>query len=429
MERPVVYHGGMNDRFLRVLHIVHQYPPDSIGGTELFTQTTTRALAVRSVSVALFTRRPGDGQGLERTEEEGVTVYRAWDGTPTAGKRYLDGFGRGKVLTAFDQAVAEFSPDLVHIQHLMGLPLAILGRLRGHGLPTIITLHDFWWICANAQLLTNYDATICAGPRAYLNCTRCAVARGGPALWPAAPALWASLGLRGRILRQGLADADLLITPTRFTAEWHAAHGVPQERMRVRPWGVEMACVHRTRVADPPVRLATIGGLSWQKGVHIAVDAATRIGEGVSLTVAGSGDDAVYAADLQRRAGANVTFVGRLERAGVAALLAEVDAVLIPSLWYETYSLTLHEAWAAGVPVIASDLGVMADAVTHDVDGLLVAPGDVDAWAVTFSRLAAAPHELTRLARGIQPPPTVDQHINTLLQDYADVLAARTRDQ
>lgn len=417
---------GMEDRSLRVLHVIHQYPPEQVGGSELVTQRVTRALASRGVTVAVFTRQSAPGRGLSRSEEEGVTVYRAVDGAPSAGERYLAGFGRGPILAAFDQVLTEFAPDLVHIQHLMGLPLAILDRLHSAELPTVVTLHDYWWVCANAQLLTNYDAGICAGPRAYLNCTRCAVARGGPALWPAAPVLWASLGWRGRRLRQGLHAADLLVTPTHFTAAWHTSHGAPQERMRVRPWGVDLPPVQRTRRTELPLHFAVIGGLAWQKGVHVAIDAATQMADSVRLTVAGVGDDAAYVADLQRRAGSNVTLVGRVDRAAVAALLAEVDAVLVPSLWYESYSLALHEAWAAGVPVLASDLGVMAHTITHDVDGLLLAPGDVAAWAAAFTRLAAAPQELTRLAHGIQPPPSVDSHIDTLLQDYAEVLTART---
>lgn len=418
---------GWNDRSLRILHMVHQYPPHALGGTELVTQTTVRELAARGATVSLWTRIPGDGQGLDVTVEDGVRVYRAWDGAPGPGKRYLDGLRSGPLLAAFERALQETAPDLVHIQHLMGLPLGILTRLRAARVPTVITLHDYWWVCANAQLLTNYDATVCNGPRGCLNCTRCAVARGGTALWPAAPALWASLVWRNRRLAAGLREADLIITPSRFVAEWHAGQGVASERIRVRPWGID-APAHPPRlprpVASGPLRLAVIGGLAWQKGVHVAVDAATVAGDHVTLAVAGSGDDA-YTAELQRRAGSNVTFLGRLDRPSVAGLLAASDAVLLPSLWYESYSMTLHEAWAAGVPVIASNLGVMASTVTHGVDGLLVTPGDVQAWATTLARLAADRDELARLARGIQPPPTVNDQIDALWQDYIDVLNAR----
>lgn len=410
---------------MRVLHVIHQYPPHAIGGSELVTQTLARSMVAQGHAAAVFTRVPGDGQGCTLTQEDSVAVYRAWDGAPGAGGRYLAGFTRGSIFAAFSRVVDEFRPDLVHLQHLLGLPLAVLTRLREQRLPTVVTLHDYWWVCANAQLLTNYDASICAGPRGYLNCTRCALARGGPGLLPAAPLLWASLLRRGQLLHQGLADADLVIAPSRFVAAQHLAHGLNPARVRVRPWGVETAPTPRAYAPRRPLRLALIGGLAWQKGVHIAVEAATRCTADVTLAVAGSGDDSAYVNDLQRRAGSNIRFLGRLDRAGVNALLAESDALLIPSLWYETYSLVLHEAWAAGLPVIASDLGVLAATVRHDVDGVLVAPGDVAAWAATFARLAAHPNELIRMARAIQPPPSVAQAAAALLQDYDALLRAR----
>lgn len=410
---------------MRILHVVHQYPPHAVGGTELVTQALARGMVAQGHAVAVFTRVPDDGQGCTRSDEDGVVVYRAWDGVPSAGARYLASFTRGALLASFVRALEEFKPDLVHIQHLMGLPLAAPAQLRTRGLPTVITLHDYWWFCANAQLLTNYDATLCGGPRGHINCTRCALARGGSGLIPVAPLLWASLRVRDRLLRRGLAAADLVIAPSRFVADLHMARGLDAARVRVRPWGVESLPAARAYAPQRPLRLATVGGLAWQKGVHIAVDAATRCGDAVTLAVAGSGDDLAYVDDLRRRAGKNVTFLGRLDRNGVACLLAESDALLLPSLWYETYSLILHEAWAAGVPVIASDLGVLAATVRHGVDGLLVAPGDVAAWHAVLARLAAAPEELVRLARAIQPPPTLSQCVAALLQDYAQLLRAR----
>jgi hypothetical protein len=72
----------------------------------------------------------------------------------------------------------------------MGLPGATLDLLRARGLPYVVTLLDFWWFCANAQLVTNFDHTVCSGPAWWTNCTRCAVARSdSPLAWAASPLL------------------------------------------------------------------------------------------------------------------------------------------------------------------------------------------------------------------------------------------------
>ena len=88
-------------------------------------------------------------------------------------------FGDATIERLFERALDDFRPDLVHVQHLMGFPVQLLHLLRQRRIPYVVTLHDYWWICANAQLLTNYGQQICDGPRLWLNCGRCALARAG----------------------------------------------------------------------------------------------------------------------------------------------------------------------------------------------------------------------------------------------------------
>jgi glycosyltransferase involved in cell wall biosynthesis len=410
---------------MRILHVVHQYLPEHVGGSELYTQTVAQAAAAAGHTVTVFTRAAAPkglpGVGARSDSADGVTVTRVWDGDLGATRRYLANFGGGALLAAFERTLAATRPDVVHIQHAIGLPLALLDRPVAAGIPFVISLHDYWWVCANSQLITDYDHTVCGGPVGYVNCTRCAVARAGAAAWPVAPALWGSLAWRGKRLVGGLAHAAALLAPTRFVAEWYAAHGAPRTTLQVLPLGVDRPpgfC--REPSPHTPLRLGLLGGLVRQKGSHIAVDAVAALGDRVELWVAGAdGPDAAYAAALRRRATPNVRFLGPLDRAEVWRLLAQVDALLVPSLSYETYSYALHEALAAGVPVLASDLGAMAGAVTDGVTGRLAPPGDVTAWAKALAEWAADPTVLTRLAAAIRPPLTVAAHVAQLLTVYA----------
>lgn len=411
---------------MRVLHVVHQYPPEAVGGTEFYTQAAAQGMANRGHTVAVFTRSRGQGAGFSATRTDAVTVYRAWAGDPSPAVRYAASFQRGTLLAAFDRALAEFQPDLVHLQHLMGLPLAILGRLAAARLPYVVTLHDYWWVCANAQLLTNYSGEVCAGPRGYLNCTRCALARAGRSGWPLAPALWGSLAWRGSALAHGLDAAAALIASTRFVAEWHAAHGAPRQHMHILPLGVDRPVeFQRTRRGpSTPLRLAYVGGLSWQKGVHVAVEAVTGMADAVELWVAGDASaDPAYGERLAALAGENVHLLGRLDRAGVWRLLGEVDALVVPSLWYETYCYAAQEALAAGVPVIASNLGVLAETVQDGVNGLLAQPGDASAWRAAIRRLIEDPALVSNLAANAMPPISVDAHMTQLEQIYGAAAA------
>jgi glycosyltransferase involved in cell wall biosynthesis len=169
------------------------------------------------------------------------------------------------------------------------------------------------------------------------------------------------------------------------------------------------------------LQVGYLGGLAWQKGVHVVVDACAGLEDVVELWIAGAGaQDTDYEARLRLSAGSHIHFLGQLERDAVWQLLARVDVVVVPSLWYETYSYLLHEALAAGVPVVGSQVGVMAEAITEGVNGLLVPPGDVDAWRDAFRRLAADRTLVTRLSTESKPLPTVEEHVTGLLAIYRD---------
>ncbi len=425
---------------MRVLHLVHQYPPDYTGGTEHYTQTVARALAERGHRVSVFYRRSAPGRGRSQLPAGGVDVWAAWDGVLDPSRRFKATYGDRFLVDSFREALRTSRPDLVHIEHLMGLPAQLAGLLRRHGIPLVVTLHDYWWICANAQLITNYDQSLCEGPRAWLNCAHCVLARAGAGrFWPAAPGLVPLLAARDRLVRRILMDAAEVIAPSRFVKDWYAAHGLPGDRMLVLPHGIERPAANggpsdgEMRAAgvgdDGTFRVAYIGGLVPPKGVHVLIRAfGEAFGQPkaprAELWIAGDENaDPAYVRHLRSLAGPGVRFVGLLDRPQLWRCLAQVDAVAVPSLWHETFSLIAHEAFVATRPVIASALGALTAAVSDDVNGLLVRPGDVSAWRAALERLAGDPAYREQLRDGIQPPMTIKEHVDRLEALYAKVLS------
>lgn len=418
---------------MRILHLVHQYLPEYVGGTELYTRWLAHALSQRGHQITIFYRRSAKGIGQEHRTEEDVHVWAVWAGLLSPTRRFLATFGDSPIERAFEQVLEKARPDLVHIQHLMGFPIPLLRSIRQRGLPVVITLHDYWWVCSNAQLLTNYSQQVCDGPHAYLNCARCALARGGCSrLWIAIPPVASLLAWRNRLLRRTLRAADRLVAPTEFVHGWYARHGVPAERLVVIPHGLERPIqeFHRKRKPDDLVRFAYIGGLSWQKGVHVLVEAFGGIhGSGELWIVGDESSDPAYVAGLRAQGAPGVRFLGRLTREQVWQTLAQVDVVVVPSLWYETFSFIVSEAFAAGVPVVASRLGPLAERVHDGVDGLLVPPGDAAAWRAALQRLVDEPDLLARLQANVRPPMTLDEHADRIEALYVQLVDANRRQQ
>lgn len=425
---------------MRILHVVHQYPPQHVGGTEVYTQAVARHQAAAGHDVAVFCPEAGDGRPAAEDGSGHLVVYRAGEGRRGRAAVFLSTFGGGRLASSFAATLAETRPDIVHLQHLMGLPVALVDDIEAARLPYVITLHDYWYGCANAQLLTNDSGRLCRGPDAdYVNCGRCALARAGlGGLAPLAPAVAPLLARRGRSLRRVFAGAAAVLASTEFVRHAYADMGFPMERVHVWPLGVEVGADEldaaragrQARVAGGPLRTGYIGGLSPQKGVHHLVAAVNRLPVGaVTLSIYGDPDAFPdYAAGLRAAAvHPGIRFPGRLPRPALWRALGELDVLVVPTLWYETYSIVTHEAFAAGVPVVASDIGVMAEVVRDGVDGLLFPPGDEAALAAILRALSERPERLAALRAGIRPVPTLADHSERLLALYARLAKGQDR--
>lgn len=411
---------------MRILHLIHQYPPEKIGGTELYTQTLARRQAGHGHEVAIFTPTSVPPAHQSRLTDDALRIHAIPTGqrSPTAVLR--SNFYHPALNAAFVDVLEREQPDVVHIQHLMGLPLNLARRIWQRGIPYVITLHDYWFLCANAQLLTNYDETVCGGPNWWLNCAHCALARvGWPQASPLIPALAPLFAVRHGRLQSILRHAAALIAPSHFTAGIHQQMGVDPSKIDVIPHGIEIPPLPARRPSDG-LHIAYIGGIAPQKGVHILIEAINRLPDN-SLRLTVYGDLTTfpdYAARLQRQAiHPGVAFAGQLPHARLWQTLAGIDLIVVPTLWYETASLIVQEAFAAGVPVVASNIGVLPERVRQGVDGLLFAPGDAAALADILAHLAQQPERLATLQAGIEPVFTIQAHLAAVMDVYATALS------
>lgn len=404
---------------MRILHLLHQYLPEKTGGTELYTQTLWRHQRAMGHDAALFTPS-------QQAHPPETAVFRVPLGQRSPTAVLGSNFYQPAAEAAFTQALQIHQPQLVHIQHLMGLPFKLVKQIEQAGIPYVVTLHDYWYWCANAQLFTNYDETVCAGPRGWLNCARCALARAGfPHAYPLMPAIAPLFAYRHGRLAAILNGAAALIAPTQFTADIYRQMGVQPQ---VIPHGIQLPAQLPARPRPSGLHIAYIGGIAPQKGVHVLIDALNRLPT-TDMRATIYGDLHAfpdYVAELQtavRHPG--VRFAGLLPHAQLWHALAEVDLVVVPTLWYETASLIVQEAFAAGVPVLASDIGVMPERVRDGVNGQLFAAGDAAALAALLQKVWAEPALLAQWRAGIEPVFTIEAHVAAVTAVYEQALAAQ----
>jgi glycosyltransferase involved in cell wall biosynthesis len=290
----------------------------------------------------------------------------------------------------------------------------------------VLTLNDYWLLCDNATLLRP-DGELCTESLRG-ECTSCL--RRHPLLaerWsePDAESRWRAAA-RARLERHraDLAAAHVVVAPSRFLARQFERAGMRAgANCEILLYGYPGAR-HPPRRRDPAskLRVGFVGGIYASKGVHVLVRAFRHLaGEPVGLSVHGHLDwFPTYAAQLRAEAaGLDVTFAGGFARGDVERVLAGLDLLVVPSIWYENMPITIYEARRHGIPVVVTDLGGMAEAVEHGVTGLTFPRGDDVALAERIRSLVRDPALYDRLARTRPHVPTLEEVVDRLEQLYS----------
>jgi glycosyltransferase involved in cell wall biosynthesis len=445
---------------VKVLLVVHQYLPRHFTGTEQYVRALARGMRARGIDARVLAYEPllqydsPDRLFIERDEvQDGVPVRRIalhHGQSPNPELRDYENPLAGQMLGRFLDEV-EF--DLVHVFHARNIGTAAIEEPRLRGLPLVVHLMDFWWVCPN-YLLLRRDGRLCDGPpEGGAGCIPCV----DPTLHDALAERRVEAELRsiGHLhtppgdhsashVRQGhaligrkehlmalLARAHKVIAPSLFLAGIYERHGLPAEKVMHLAYGLD-----RERFAGMPpgkpargkphLDVGYIGSISRHKGVHVLLDALRHVKTPeLRLHLHGSRDSqpGFSEAFVDGIRDPRVTFHGPFEPARLGSVLAALDVLVVPSLWYENTPFSVLEAQCAGVPVVASDLGGLAEIVVEGKSGLLFPAGDARKLGALLEAIAADPEG--SLAFSPPQPPSIDDNLTRLQLLYEELLASR----
>ncbi len=417
---------------VKILQVVHYFLPGHVAGTEIYTYNLSRALMRRGHQVRIYTK--GDGF-LDREFVETETLY---DDIPVRtvyfNKRGL--WARSVVHAfylsisnriidqSFDLFLHEFRPDVVHFQHTYGLSASMIAVARRARTPVVFTLHDYWSMCHRTQLIKP-TLEICEGPGSGAKCAPCIVHRvvGKRPLEAAIRMGARPAGLyRARFMRTILLKADLLISPSEFLRRKFIEFGIPPDRIVPLDNGLSLerfVDVHKRQPSQ--IRFGFVGTIIVHKGLHILVDAFNRLPIGkVALFIFGdpSISPAYYESVKQQARHPDIKFMGLFQNDRIAEVLSGIDVLVVPSVWPENSPLTIHEAFLAGVPVIASRIGGIPELVHHEQNGLLFETGSAADLQAKMEYLVNNPHLLQHYARNIQRIKSIEENAEELERIY-----------
>ena len=416
----------------RILHLVHGWPPYNHAGTELYAHWLAERQADRR-EVAVYSRIADPdraaGDALELLDRGGIRVRLAVNNFDQRNPLARNALWNRTLDRDFERFLDETQPSLVHIHHLAGHAQSLVRVLLRRKLPIVFQIQDWWLLCARTNL---FDAAgrVCSGPAAF-KCARCLPATRLP---PAR--LWSALlySLRARLSRAIVRRADALIVGSQFIADSLDRLSLlpPERTLEVIPYGVDVGDRQRLQSAPRrtprlPLRFGCVGSMMPHKGIHVAVEAFRAIApEEATLDLWGNPQaDARYAGELRRVAPASVRFNTPFSDELKVEILSGLDALIVPSLGYESFGLAAREAMACGVPVIASRGSALVEIAGANRSGALFEPGDDRALSVLIRGLIDRPETLADWSRSLPPIKGMNEHAEEIEEVYARVLARR----
>lgn len=402
---------------LKILMVVHQYVPRHVAGTEVYTHNLAKALDERHDVLVLSAESDHDKDRFDeqRLQVDGVNVHQVIHNYQWSDFR--DTYDCPTADAIFRRLLREEQPDVVHIQHLHYFSANFVTIARSRGIPVVYTLHDYMLMCPRDGTLRREDGELCLVP-VPSKCKDCiahhelhetappvlprglrpgfdamvpdGVAReirrtrdGGPTA-PDEPYEEAAAE-RLDYLKRVLADVDLFVSPSEFLRERFIDAGmVSPDRIIVSDNGYDLSRLPQSRTRperrSDRLRVGYVGTIAEHKGIHLIVDAMNDIDDDrVSCRI--WGDVTAFWEYTERLRGAirnpRTLLMGPFENDRITDVLADLDLLVVPSLWFENSPLTVHEAAACGLPVLTSDQGGLAEYVRPEVTGRHFALGDV----------------------------------------------------
>jgi len=426
-----------------ILQVTNGFPPTATAGVEQYTHQLSRGIATRH-DLRIFCRESApqhadydflDGQ------YDGLQVRRVVNDFQHA-SRVQDYYLDRRIESIFEQTLNEWHPDLVHFQHCIGLSASLLEVAARASIPHLLTLHDYWFLCSRVQLL-HRQGYICPGPLADVDCHDCTMSADSFLGLLKGTRLFEFLRThvndsikqrilgvlsrtplsllpvrreqailpyreRHRYLLGLLGNVPLILTPSRFVRDLYVKHGVPESRIQALPLGLRLDPWHTASPtqpdADSGLRVGYLGSLLRHKGVDTLIRAFRLLqAPGSTLKIYGFAlPSDPFGAHLRKLASQDmrVQLMGRYDQKDLPSILGQMDVLVIPSTWHETFSLVAREGLLSGTPVIASEIGALPEVINSGQNGLLVPPGDVDALHGALHNLSADPALLAHLREG-----------------------------
>jgi len=444
---------------MNILLITSFFPPTHTAGTEKRTFGYASQLRSKGHEVQVICAGNWDAgskywNGTTDQVYRGIPVRRVnlnWNLSPDP-NQYL--YQNPIVADHLAQWLEEWQPDLVHVTSCYTLSASVIQTAKDFGLPVVLTLTDYWFICPKHTLLRS-DDSLCNGRTTNFECQDCllngnetyrqfknylprALTAMSLRIFSQNPSFSKYRGMRGMLLNMDerkkflskiINIPDEVIAPSQYLADVYRGGGVSRN-IRVIKSGHDLSWLDDIRSEMPTdgIRFGYIGQIAPIKGLHILISAFTQIGQDNDTRLLIYGDqnkDTSYTGQIEsliKVSKNEISLCGKFPHDQLGEILSGIDMLIVPSLWHENNPRVIQEAFASKTPIIASDVGGITEFVKHDVNGLLFERGKEKSLFHQISRVIKNPRIITKLRSGIESVKSIDIEVKEIIDIYQDLL-------
>lgn len=406
---------------LQIIHNTIENPP--FGGTEIYCDLITKGLKNDFVFLTLTPSKGHPlGQQLEIKNQQG-NILKSFIFNNKYSSLLLCDEERESV---FASILLEFEIDLVHFQHFIGIVPSLPYIARALGVKTIFTVHDYYLICSQFNLI-DYKDKYCEAPKIPLStCDTCLHSRLG--------VVEGSQQQRRAYFTNLIEVIDLFIFNTigaKNLIEEVLKIEFDQAKVRIiPPPATDMSSLNKSKLIidttlNKPLKIALIGNLAIHKGSEVFLKILEPLrNEALEFHVYGFVNHEIKGV-IDSGKYNNVILHGPYSSYSAFDKLQCMDLSLHISIWPETYCITLTEAWQAGVVPIVSNIGALGERVENNNNGFKIAPNNHEELIHLLKSLIAEPQILNTIKKNIENSElfiSQNDFIKKINENYTNIL-------
>ncbi len=439
---------------MKVFYVINHFLPHQTAGTEVYTWALSKQLQQRGIDIKIIIPNYGKKDPGEYIFD-GVQVYQYAE--PSLVNRSLRmGFRQPDGLSAFEQFLINENPSIIHFHEMAGsngITLQHIIAAKKTGAKVLFTFHLAGYSCRTGTLFYK-DKIICDGLIQIKKCSSCYLHSKGyqsfePLLLPASILLYkqgintttwnnkAGTALGTAFIINKLKEdfetlirsCDKVVALTNWYQKILLLNGVEKEKIalitQALPLSFGDSSLEKKEQSPAVTRLIFLGRINSLKGLHLLLEALMDLpGDKIELDIFGQTNDEGYENEWRKKTANknNIHWKGKLLQEEVISTMQQYDALCLCSTFSEMSPLVIQEAFAAGIPVIASDVYGNAEQITNGKNGLLFIFKNADSLREQLLRCINEPSLLNQLKKNITPPRNFSVVADEHFQMYQSLL-------